>query len=155
MIWAGVIIFGSVRFLPLKNNQTEKKKRNPNRTGTGPNRPVSVRFLRSKTEKTYDFFFFATEMCLSSASNLLPQNLINIIKKKKGKEVMLIVIFSEKTRLSTSNVGYMNREGMNIGSATKEQNARETAAAANTVFTSSAAKPIFFLHQFSGFFTHS
>jgi hypothetical protein len=38
----------------------------------------------------------------------------------------------------------MNREGMNLGSATKEQNARETTAAANTVFTSSAAKSHFF-----------
>ena len=46
---------------------------------------------------------------------------------------MLIVIFSEKTRLPTSNVGYMNREGMNLGSATKEQNARETATAANSL----------------------
>jgi hypothetical protein len=87
MIWAAVIIFGSLRFLPLKNNQTErKKKKNPNRTGTGPNRPVSIRFLRSKTEKTYGFFFSATEMYLSSASNLLPQNLINIIKGKKEME---------------------------------------------------------------------
>jgi hypothetical protein len=57
---------------------------------------------------------------------------------------MLIVIFSEKTRLPTSNVGYMNREGMNLGSVTKEQNARETTAAANTVFTSSTTKPFFF-----------
>jgi hypothetical protein len=28
-----------------------------------------------------------TEMCLSSALNLLPQNLINIIKGKKEKEM--------------------------------------------------------------------
>jgi hypothetical protein len=38
------IRFGSVRFLPEKNSQTEKKK-DPKRTGTGPNRPVSVRFF--------------------------------------------------------------------------------------------------------------
>ena len=37
---------------------------------------------------------------------------------------MLIVIFSEKTRSPISNVGYMDREGMNLGSATKEQNAK-------------------------------
>jgi len=46
---------------------------------------------------------------------------------------MLIVIFSEKTQSPTSNVGYMDREGMNLGSATKEQNARETATAANSL----------------------
>jgi len=45
-----VIIFGSVRFLPIKNNQTEKRNRN------WPNRPVSVRFLMSKTEKKPIFF---------------------------------------------------------------------------------------------------
>jgi hypothetical protein len=66
---------------------------------------------------------------------------------------MLIVIFSEKTRLPTSNVGYMNREGMNLGSVTKEQNARETTAAANTVFTSSATKPFFFLSVFQFFYS--
>lgn len=58
----GVIIFGSVRFLPLKNNQTgkQKKKRDPNRTQTGPNRPVSVRFgsgvLGPKPEKPMVIF---------------------------------------------------------------------------------------------------
>ena len=55
----GVIIFGSVRFLPLKNNQTRRKKiekGDPNQIGTGPNRPVWVRFLRSKTGKTYGYF---------------------------------------------------------------------------------------------------
>jgi hypothetical protein len=37
--------FGSVRFLPEKNSQTEKKKKETrNQTGTGPNRPVAVRF---------------------------------------------------------------------------------------------------------------
>jgi hypothetical protein len=39
----GVIIFGSVRFLPIKTNQTElffKKKT----TETESNRPLSVRF---------------------------------------------------------------------------------------------------------------
>jgi hypothetical protein len=46
---------------------------------------------------------------------------------------MLIVIFSEKTRSPTSNVGYMDREGMNLGSATKEQNARETTTTANSL----------------------
>jgi len=81
-----------------------------------------------------------TEMCLSSALNLLPQNLINIIKGKerKGNEVMLIVIFSEKTQSLTSNVGYMDREGINLGSATKEQNARETATTTNNLRISSS-----------------
>jgi hypothetical protein len=55
-----VIIFGFVRFLPIKNNQTEKKtdpKPNRNRpkpTGFGS---VSVQFLMPKTEKTYMHFF--------------------------------------------------------------------------------------------------
>jgi hypothetical protein len=53
---------------------------------------------------------------------------------------MLIVIFSEKTRSPISNVGYMDREGMNLGSATKEQNAKETTTATNIVFASSAVK---------------
>jgi len=66
---------------------------------------------------------------------------------------MLIVIFSEKTRLPTSNVGYMNREGMNLGFATKEQNARETTAAANIVFTSLAAKLFFFPSVFRFFYS--
>jgi hypothetical protein len=47
----------------------------------------------------------------------------------------------------------MNREGMNLGSVTKEQNARETTAAANTVFTSSATKPFFFLSVFQYFYS--
>jgi hypothetical protein len=55
--WVGVIIFGSVRFLPLKNNQTRRqKKKDPNRTRTSPNRPVWVRFFRPKTGKTYGYF---------------------------------------------------------------------------------------------------
>ena len=48
----GVSKFGSVRFLPEKNSQTEKK-RDPKRTGTGPNRPVPVRFFIQKTGQTY------------------------------------------------------------------------------------------------------
>ena len=43
----GVIIFGSVRFLSKKSNQIEIIffwKKNRNRTETGSNRPVSVRF---------------------------------------------------------------------------------------------------------------
>jgi hypothetical protein len=43
----GVIIFGSVRFFPIKTNQTEIfffLKSNRNRTETESNRPVSVRF---------------------------------------------------------------------------------------------------------------
>jgi len=57
-----VIIFDSVRFLPLKNNQTgrQKKKGDPNRTGTGPNLPVAVRFgsgfLGPKPEKPIVIF---------------------------------------------------------------------------------------------------
>ena len=42
----GVIIFGSVRFLPIKTNQTDfffLKKKNRNLTETESNRPVSVR----------------------------------------------------------------------------------------------------------------
>jgi len=41
-----VIIFGSVRFLPIKTNQTDfffLKNKNRNRTETESNRPVSVR----------------------------------------------------------------------------------------------------------------
>jgi hypothetical protein len=88
----GVIIFDLVRFFSLKNNQTGKKKKEepkPNRNRSKPTgfSSVWVRFLRSKTEKTYGFFFSMTEMCLSSALNLLPQNLINIIKGKKDKEM--------------------------------------------------------------------
>jgi len=45
--------FGSVRFLPKKNSQTGKKKETRNRTGTGPNRPVPVRFFIQKTGQTY------------------------------------------------------------------------------------------------------
>jgi hypothetical protein len=56
-----VIIFGSVRFLSKKYNQTGKKKTR-NRTETGPNRPVSVWFFIQKTRKTcmhfLDFFGF-------------------------------------------------------------------------------------------------
>jgi len=37
-----VIIFGSVRFLSKKTNQTEFKKKK--RTEIGSNRPVSIRF---------------------------------------------------------------------------------------------------------------
>jgi hypothetical protein len=48
-----VIIFDTVQFLPIKNNQTEKK------TKTGLNRPVSGRFFMPKTEKTYMQIFDA------------------------------------------------------------------------------------------------
>jgi hypothetical protein len=41
----GVIIFGSGRFLSKKNNQTEFFLK---KTETGSNRPVSVRFFRTK-----------------------------------------------------------------------------------------------------------
>jgi hypothetical protein len=47
----GVIIFSSIRFLPIKNNQTKTEKQNQNLTEIGPNRPVSIRFLMPKTEK--------------------------------------------------------------------------------------------------------
>jgi hypothetical protein len=50
-----VIIFGLV-LIKKKNNQTEKKNTR-NRTETGPNRPVSVRFLMPKIEKTYMHFW--------------------------------------------------------------------------------------------------
>jgi hypothetical protein len=58
----GVIIFGSVQFLSLKNNQIgrQKKKKDPNQTGTSPNRPVSVPFgsgfLGPKPEKPMVIF---------------------------------------------------------------------------------------------------
>jgi hypothetical protein len=56
----GVSKFGSVRFLPEKNSQTEKK-RDPKRTGTGPNRPVPVRFrsgfLSKKPDKPIGLFW--------------------------------------------------------------------------------------------------
>ena len=42
----GMIIFGSVRFLSNKSNQTEKKIKK--KTETGSNRSVSVRFFREK-----------------------------------------------------------------------------------------------------------
>jgi hypothetical protein len=138
-----VIIFGSVRFFSLKNNQTGKKRG----TQTKPEPVQTDRFrfgfgsvFEVQNQKNLRFFFSMTEMCLSSALNLLPQNLINIIKGKerKGNEVMLIVIFSEKTQSLTSNVGYMDREGINLGSATKEQNARETATTTNNLRISSS-----------------
>jgi hypothetical protein len=47
----GVSKFGSLRFLPEKNSQIEKKTRN--RTGTGPNRTVPVRFFIQKTGQIY------------------------------------------------------------------------------------------------------
>jgi hypothetical protein len=59
----GVSKFGSVRFLPEKNSQTEKKRETRNRTGTGRFRsgfvpvfwpvPVSFRFFIQKTGQTY------------------------------------------------------------------------------------------------------
>ena len=51
---------------------------------------------------------------------------------------MLIVIISEKTMLT--NIKCHGREGMNLGSAIKERNVRETAKAANTVFASLVVK---------------
>jgi len=48
----GVIIFGSVRFLSKKVTKLKYfffEKKNQNRTETGSNRPVSVRFFRAKT----------------------------------------------------------------------------------------------------------
>ena len=48
----GVIIFGSVRFLSKKVTKLKFiffEKKNQNRTETGSNRPVSVRFFRAKT----------------------------------------------------------------------------------------------------------
>lgn len=45
--------------------------------------------------------------------------------------------FSATMRSPTSNVGYMDNEGMNRGSATNERNASEIARAAKTVFASS------------------
>jgi len=50
----GVSKFGPVRFLPEKNSQTEKKKETRNRIGTGPNRPVPVRFRSSFLSKKPD-----------------------------------------------------------------------------------------------------
>jgi len=44
--------FGSVRFLPEKTAKP-KKKETRNRTGTGPNRPVSVRLFIQKIGQTY------------------------------------------------------------------------------------------------------
>jgi energy-converting hydrogenase Eha subunit H len=44
LIFIEVIIFGSIRFLSKKNNQTEIKKKNE----TGSNRPVSVRLFQDK-----------------------------------------------------------------------------------------------------------
>jgi hypothetical protein len=53
----GVSKFGSVRFLPEKNSQTEKKKRDPkpnrNRPKPAGSGPVSVRFFIQKTGQTY------------------------------------------------------------------------------------------------------
>jgi len=47
--------FGSV--FTHKKQPNRKKKKTRNRTEIGPNRPVSVRFLMPKTEKTYMHFF--------------------------------------------------------------------------------------------------
>ena len=59
----GVIIFGSVRFLPLKNNQTGRQKKikmgpKPNRNRSKPTGfgSVQVRFFKAKTGKTYGYF---------------------------------------------------------------------------------------------------
>jgi hypothetical protein len=49
--------FGSVRFLPEKNSQTGKKKKDPkpnrNRPKPAGSGPVSVRFFIQKTGQTY------------------------------------------------------------------------------------------------------
>jgi len=72
-----VIIFGSVRFLPLKNNQTVLKKKDPNRTGTGPNRWVPVRFGSGfwgpKPEKPMVLRCFASSVYWSSPCDCLPK----------------------------------------------------------------------------------
>jgi hypothetical protein len=57
----GVIIFGSVQFLSLKNNQIGRQKKKgpkPNRNQSKPTGfgSVWVRFFRSKTGKTYGYF---------------------------------------------------------------------------------------------------
>jgi len=57
----GVSKFGSVRLLPEKDSQIKKKKETRNRTGTGPNRPVPVRFrsrfLSKKPDKPIGLFW--------------------------------------------------------------------------------------------------
>jgi hypothetical protein len=60
----GMIIFGSVRFLPKKNNKTNFFKK---KTEIDSNRPVSVRFgyFRAKTEiqpinSVFSGFFYLT-----------------------------------------------------------------------------------------------
>ena len=54
----GMIIFGSIRFLSNKSNQTEKKIKK--KTETGSNQPVSVRFgfLGQKSVQTGSTRFF-------------------------------------------------------------------------------------------------
>jgi hypothetical protein len=55
--YVGVIIFGSVRFLPIKNNQTEKKKKDPklNRNRPKPTGFGSV-FDAQNRKNLYAFF---------------------------------------------------------------------------------------------------
>ena len=56
-----MIIFGSVRFLSKKVTKPKFfffEKKNRNRTETGSNRPVSVRFFRAKTGLTRFFRFW-------------------------------------------------------------------------------------------------
>ena len=67
-----MIIFGSVRFLPLKNNQTGKKNK-PNRNRLKPTGFGSVlgRFLMPKTKKTYMQIFYAQFSYHLLASRLL------------------------------------------------------------------------------------
>jgi len=64
-----VIIFGLV-LIKKKNNQTEKKNTR-NQTEIGPNRPVSVRFLMPKIEKTYMHFLGFFWLCNGLCNELL------------------------------------------------------------------------------------
>jgi len=53
-----MIIFGSVRILPLKNNKIIKKK-DSNRSKLTGSGSVWVRFLRSKTRKTCGYYGYS------------------------------------------------------------------------------------------------
>ena len=55
----------------------------------------------------------------------------------KGSCLNLYVIFSAMSLSPMSNVGYMDSEGMNRGSAIVALNASETAKVMRTVYTSS------------------
>ena len=64
-----MIIFGSVRFLSNKSNQTEKKIKK--KTETGSNRSVSVRFFREKLVQTGSTRFFQFGSVLARFSHFL------------------------------------------------------------------------------------